>query len=203
MQAVMQARSRTTNTHPIPLSSIVDLYLGRTLGTDYRAGEGRQMANGKWQFLIVYHASALDRPWTTGTVFVDPQQGMVKPLTTLQIQEVRERAAIAVAEARGEFPQSNGYIPRLFAQRQANHYLSQQIGFFFTAIAGELLPSPRPVWRFPIQLRLPRTGDLGVLAMLEVDAQTGEVNPLTNEQIQQIQGQANALSGSQAQSPTA
>ena len=124
MQVVLDAPHTQTHTTQTSFAFIADTYLDKTLGACYRAGEGRCMENGDWQFLIVYQSSALKRPWTIGKMVVDSRRGVVKPLTKTQIEEIHERALIAVAEAQEELPLINGYVPKIFAKREANRYLS-------------------------------------------------------------------------------
>lgn len=191
-----------------PIATVVDqvvakqainIYLSQTLGEAYKAGKGRQMPNGDWRFLVVFHSPELKRPWTSAVVHVDGQSGLVLPLTDEQCQEARERALIAVAESQGKLPSLGRYVPRVFARRRANLYLSDTVGFFLTPIDGTFVPLDPPVWQFPIQFRLPQSGDMGVLGTIDVDAKTGEVMSLTASQITEIQRRANAIARYQTQ----
>jgi hypothetical protein len=190
--------SFVTTIDQIAAASAVNHYVHQSLGTTFKAGKGRQLNNGDWHFLVLCHAPELKRPWTCAVVHVDGQNGNVTPLTTEQLQEVRERAAVAVADARGQQPIINGVVSRLFARRRANLYLNEVVGFFLTPTDGALIPLDPPVWQFPIQLHLPRSGDLGILGTIDVNAQTSDVVPLPAAQIAEIQRRANALARSQA-----
>jgi hypothetical protein len=202
MQTVIETVSTSAGIDQVDAKQAINAYLQQVLGALYRAGDGQLKANGDWRFLILFHSSELKRPWATGTVVVDGQHGAVIPLTDEQLQEVREQALVAMAESHRELPLMDGYVPQVFARRKANEYLSHSVGFFLMPVDGILVLSTRPVWQFSIQFRLPRTGPLGILGSIDVNAQTGEVLPLTTEQIAAIQGQANALARSQTQ-PTA
>lgn len=177
----------------------VNAYLSQTLGEAYKVGQRRQLPNSDWRFLVLFHSPALKRPWTVATIAVDGQSGIVRPLTDEQRRETQERALIALAEAQRQLPLLGGYVPRGFARRRANLYLSDSVGFFFTPIDGTFVPVDTPVWQFPIQFRLPQSGDLGVLGTIDVDAQTGEVVPLTANQITEIQRRAHAIARCQTQ----
>jgi len=172
------------------------------LGETYTVGKGQQLPNGDWRFLVQFHSAELARPLTCTTVQIDGQQALARPLTQAQLQEARERTQLALQEARGEEGSAHKPLTRLAAQRTANRYLSDQVGFFFTAVDGILIPLVPPVWQFLIQFRLPQSGSMGVFGTLDVDAQRGAVIPLPHEQILTIQGRANAIARSQTY-PTA
>ena len=121
------------------------------------------MPDGDWRFLVLFHHPDLTRPSTTAIIHVDRQSGRVMPLTKEQCQEAHERALIAYAEAQHRLPLIDGCVPHLFARRMANLYLSDAVGSFLTPVDGMLAALERPTWQFSIQLRLPQSGDLGVL----------------------------------------
>ena len=56
-----------------------------------------------------------------------------------------------------------------------------------------LVISEQPVWRLSLEMRLPGLGHVATLGTLDVDAQTREILPLTDEQIRTLQDQANAI----------
>ena len=198
MQAVIEAPSAGMVEQSIA-EQAVNLYLSQTLGEAFRVGKGSPIPSGGWRFLVLFHSPELEHPRTSAVIHVDGQLGIVTPLTDEQRQEARRHALIALAEAQRQLPIQDGYIPRLFARRKANLYLSDNVGFFLTPIDGTFVPVDTPVWQFPIQFRLPRSGDLGVLGTIDVDAQTGEVVPLTTKQIIEIQRTRNAIARYQTQ----
>lgn len=198
MQAVIEA-PRVSVVDQAAVEQTVNGYLWQTLGESYKVGKGRQLSNDNWRFLILFYSSELRRPCTVATIYVDGLSGNVMPMTVAQRQAAQERALIALAEAQRKLPLLSGYVPRAFAQRQANLYLSDNIGFFFTPSDGTFVPVDTPVWQFPIQFRLPQSGDLGVLGTIDVDATTGTVMPLTAKQITEIQRRANAIARYQTQ----
>jgi hypothetical protein len=88
---------------------------------------------------------------------------------------------------------TQGYVVAEYARRQADRYLGMQVSLFYSATEGVFIPLARPLWQFLLQVRLPHRGVLGILGTLDVDAQTGEVLPLTHKQIKRIRERADAL----------
>jgi hypothetical protein len=171
--------------------------VGLRFGEAYTVGKGQQLPNGNWRFLIQFHSAALARPLTCATIQVDSQQRLALPLTKAQVQEAQERVQLALQEAQGEPCVADETLSLLAAQRVANRYLSDNVGFFFTATEGILIPVMPPVWQFLIQFRLPQSGNIGIFGTLDVDTQTGAVIPLPQTQILTIQRRANAIARSQ------
>lgn len=191
MQAEINVIDTQNITKPMFEQAAVD-YLHQTLGDSYRLGKSHQLPDGKWRFLILFNSVELTSPYTVGVLQID-RTGHIIPFTDDQCKEIMERAMIAVANTQCDLPMQNGYISKVFAQRVANLYLSESVGFFFIPIEGTLVLSERPLWRFSIQFRLPRSGDLGVIGDIDVDAQTGELISLTAQKISEIQKRANAI----------
>ncbi len=171
--------------------------IGKVLGDDYAVGKGQQLPNGDWRFLIQFNSAELARPLICAAIQVDSRQQMVVRLTKTQIQEAQERTQLALGEARDEQPGTDKTFSLLAAKRVANRYLSDHVGFFFTATEGIFIPITPPVWQFLIQFRLPQSGDIGIFGTLDVNAQTGVVIPLPQTQILTIQRRANAIARSQ------
>lgn len=176
--------------------------IANLLGERYTVGKGQQLPNGDWHFLVQFHSAELARPLTCAIIQVDSQQGVARPLTKTQLQEAQERAQLALWEARGEDRAVQEPLTQLMAQRAANRYLSDQVGFFFTATDGIYIPVAPPVWQFLIQFRLPKSGPIGIFGTLDIDAQRDAVIPLAHGQIVTIQRRANAIARSQTH-PTA
>lgn len=171
--------------------------IGKVLGDGYSAGKGQQLSNGDWRFLVQFHSAELVRPLICATIQVDSRQQIAVPLIKRQIQEAKERTQLALREVRDEQPATDETFSLLAAKRVANRYLSDHVGFFFTATEGIFIPVTPPVWQFLIQFRLPQSGDIGIFGTLDVDAQTGAVIPLPPTQILTIQRRANAIARSQ------
>jgi hypothetical protein len=79
------------------------------------------------------------------------------------------------------------------ARRRANGYLVTDVSMTLHAVNPVLVLGERLVWRLFIQMRLRTLGDVAIVGTLDVDAQSGEVLSLTEQQIRAIQDQANAL----------
>lgn len=141
-----------------------------------------------WQFIIRCTQSPLD------AIYVDAQTGEVIPLVEDQVRMVRERAAIAEAKTRDVLPvDEHGYVPAEYARRKANGYLSREVSLFCSATDGVFIPLAHPIWQFAIRFGLPRLGELGILGTFDVDAHSGKVIPLTNQQIKRMRVRANAI----------
>lgn len=201
MQAVVEVTG-TNETRQIAVEQAANTYLDQTFPYLCRLGKGRRMPNGDWHFLVQHISPDLKRPETVALLHVDGQSHRVTPLTEEERQNAKDRILIAIAEARGELPLQDGFIPRLFACRKASIYLSEKVGFFFTPVDGIFIPLDGPVWQFSLQFRLPHSGNLGVLDTIDVDAQTGKVIPLPPQQITEIQRRANAIARYQTPATT-
>lgn len=141
-----------------------------------------------WQFIVRCAHGPLD------AVYVNVQSGAMISLTSQQIRGIREKAAVLAARKQGIVPvNSQGYVLGEYARRRADAYLSMEVSLFYSAVEGIFVPLARPIWQFLIEVQLPRLGILGRLGTLDVDAQTGDVIPLTHKQIQQIRERADAL----------
>lgn len=140
-----------------------------------------------WSFLIHGGNGPLQ------PIYIDAQTNQVVAFTEHEIQTIREKAFILQCRTDGLLPIDNdGYVVREFARRQADHYLLMEIGLQALATDGVFIPLEEPIWQFLIEVRLPKSGVVGIFGMLDVDAKTGEVIPLLHEQIQKIWSRASA-----------
>ena len=141
-----------------------------------------------WRFLVRCDQGPV------GSIRVDTQTGEVNALTTDETRAIREKAAIFTAKQQGKLPtDAQGYVLAEYARRQADSYLGAEVSLFYSATDGVFIPLAHPIWQFAIQVRLPRLGVLGIMGTLDVDAQSGEVTPLTHKQIKRIRERADAL----------
>ena len=148
----------------------------------------KPLAREIWQFIIRGAQAPLD------AIYIDAQTGEVIPLSEDQVRIVRERAAIAEAKTRDVLPvDEHGYVPAEYARRKANGYLSREVSLFCSATDGVFIPLAHPIWQFVIRFGLPRLGELGILGTFDVDACSGKVIPLTNQQIKRMRVRANAI----------
>jgi hypothetical protein len=117
-----------------------------------------------------------------GTIDVDARTGEVVPLTVEQIEDMRDRLKEHRGEAKG--------IVRPRAQMNANGYLADHIALSVKADRPVFVAGDRPVWRATAFLRLCGHGRVCDLGVIDVDAQTGEVVPLPETQLQAMRKRA-------------
>lgn len=79
------------------------------------------------------------------------------------------------------------------AKRNANGYLSMDVAMAIVADEPILIWGERPVWRMTTSLLLDEWGRVAQVGAIDVDAMTGDVIPLTPNQIQKMQDKANEL----------
>ncbi len=84
-------------------------------------------------------------------------------------------------------------VSPIVATRRANVYLAMNVTMMTMPGKPTLVLSKQPVWRFAVHFNYPRLGEIGTLGKIEVDAQTGQVIPLTEEQISKMQERANII----------
>ena len=123
------------------------------------------------------------------------------PLTSDQLREVRECADWEVARTRGELARDvDGYVSRHQANRLARRWLDQHLANEICCKGGIFIPLATPVWQFSIAFSL---SDLHLepLGVIDVDAQTGDVKPLNNDQLENLRGRVRVVI--QHRTPTA
>ena len=79
------------------------------------------------------------------------------------------------------------------AERRANVYLGMHIGMALLAHEPVLFWGTKPVWRLPVSLCLRGAGKVGKLGSIDVDARSGQVIHLAEEQITEWQRCADDL----------
>lgn len=80
------------------------------------------------------------------------------------------------------------------ARRKAIVYLLTNVtNLSYVGPKPGLVLRERLVWRFPVMLALPSYGEIGPIGTIDVDANTGDVLPLTSKTTSQMQERANAL----------
>ncbi len=84
-------------------------------------------------------------------------------------------------------------MPKI-AQQRAKGYLTFNVGLFVTTDTPVLiLGGSAPIWRVPAYLRLRSQGKIAMIGAIDVNAQTSEVYPLTEQQILAMQNLSNDL----------
>jgi hypothetical protein len=176
------------------------VYLAGTLGADYVTTRGFYK-NGCWEFLIRYHHPDVQQPCVVGRIVLDAQTGRVIPLTLDQLREIHECAAWEVARLRGELARdAEGYVSRHEARRLARRWLDQQLSMKYSASGGLLIPLDPPVWQFSIEFRL-QEFCLEPLGIIDVDALSGTVKPLSDEQLETLRERVRAVIKHRASRP--
>ena len=92
-------------------------------------------------------------------------------------------------------------ISPIVAQRKANGFLAGYITMMVSAGQPTLILEDAPLWRVPAVLRLPGLGEVTVLGTVDVDAKSGDLQPLSPQQITRMQDVAHALATHFASSP--
>lgn len=180
----------------------VDHYVQSVLGPTYQTGNSARR-NGQWHFTVLCHRDDMSRTPAVGFVAVDAATGQVTPLTDEQLHNLREAGAVQAAQERGELARDEqGYVLRYHAHIKANVWISNLIDLKVGVRDGVFLPLDKPVWRFAIDFSL-ADKHLDPLGVIDVDAQTGQVIPLTDEQLQSIRGCVRAIKRSQILAPAA
>jgi hypothetical protein len=89
------------------------------------------------------------------------------------------------------------------ARRKAAGYLATEVSMAIRAGEPILIAGQQPVWRVPVHLHLPGSGDdlVPIIGSVDVDAVTANVIPLTPDQIFSLQSQTDAFAASSSLSP--
>ena len=93
-------------------------------------------------------------------------------------------------------------ISPVMAQRRAKGYLTAEVALAFRPGDPVLVMGSRQVWRMPVYLHLRGCGQVGHLGAIDVDALSGEVLPLTQNQIAAMQERADELAAHFTSAPT-
>jgi len=94
-------------------------------------------------------------------------------------------------------------VSSIVARRRANGYLAMEVAMMIVAGDPILFLSDRPVWRVPALLHLSGLGDVANVGMVEIDATSGEVIKLSEQQITEMQNLADAIATRLTSSATA
>ena len=92
----------------------------------------------------------------------------------------------------GRFDCEIGISPTI-ALRRARTFLAGKVTMMSRVGEPILVLGQQARWRVPAYFNFPHLGEAGTLGSIEVDAQTGEVIPLTTEQIAAMKERANVL----------
>ncbi|MCE7983511.1 MAG: hypothetical protein DYG89_20250 [Caldilinea sp. CFX5] len=188
MHAVLEAQpSATFASTASAAQRVATAYLNATLGPAYRVGQSI-LRQGQWHCRVLCQRTDMQRIPVVGSITVDAKTGLVNPLTADQVRDLREAGAVQSAQARGELARDEDhYVLRYHARIKATVWISDHTDLKVGATGGIFLPLESPVWRFAIDFHLADI-HLNPLGVIDVNAQTGQVIPLTNDQLQHIRG---------------
>lgn len=85
------------------------------------------------------------------------------------------------------------FVSREEARRRAQSYLTVDVAMALRPGEPSLLGGSQPVWRMPVWLHLRGFGQVATLGLLDVDAATGEVIPLSLIEIKEMQDKADVF----------
>ncbi len=183
--------------HDLPITEklmreLVAAYLKDVLGTEYYSDTGNR-DDHCWRFFICYAGVDSQQHPVVGHLTVDAALPSVHPLTDEQIREIRECAAWENARRDGELARdADGYILRHHARRLARRWISNQLTMNFGVTGGIFVPLETPIWQFAVIFDLENV-HLEPLGTIDVNALTGEVQPLNNTQIKTIEERVHAI----------
>lgn len=167
---------------------IAQAYLGKTLGVQASTNAGVRTRSA-WRFLIHYQVVDVKRPLVVGRLDVNAQTGEVTPLTPTEMGTLHGRLAILLADSRGIQPvDKNGYVTPSLAKRNVKGYLGQYVSIFACPVEEpQWIVGDPPYWCVTVVLPQADGSAPCQLDAIKVDAQTGQVIPLTNLQMAEIQ----------------
>jgi hypothetical protein len=83
------------------------------------------------------------------------------------------------------------------ARRKVNGFLLDKLSYLMVSSRdAELAVGDKIVWRFSVNHTLPGFGNLGQIGLIEVDVETGEIQPVPVEQLEEMKRSAKALASS-------
>jgi hypothetical protein len=167
-------------------------YLADVLGANYDTGSSYYEKNC-WVFSIRGSYVDVKQSFVVGHISIDAQTGAVISLTPDDLREIRECTEWEAARLRGELARdAAGYISRHQARRLARRWLDHHLSMKYGASGGLLIPLEPPVWQFSVYFHL-HDVYLEPLAIIDVDARSGEVKPLSDEQLAIVQERVRAI----------
>lgn len=187
----------TLPTEQATLLSSANQYLHETLGTQYRAVQPVKTKAG-WQCLIQFYTATQGKTIIAGELMLDARSGCAIPLSTTALREVQARVAVRLAKDKGELARDeDGFILPYLAKIRVNGYLTDLVTMFAVAEGEPIwLAGHEPCWRVPFALQLRGHGGVTHLGYIDVNAVTGVVIPLAEEQILSIQKRADYVAAS-------
>lgn len=180
---------------------IARAYITTAFDENYFTSNGKKHDDG-WHFMVNCHREDMNRTPAVGGIFVCAS-GKVETLSEDRIREMTEAVEVQAAQKRGELARdANGYVLRYHARIKANSWTTNHIDHKVGAKGGVFIPAEEPIWRFSIKDSLADADD-HTFDVIDVDAKTGEVNPLSQERLNNIFGGLRAARGIKKQTAAA
>ena len=88
------------------------------------------------------------------------------------------------------------------ARRIANGFLTGYVTMMVSGGQPTLILQKQPFWRVPAILTLPKVGEVSTLGCIDINAQTGNIIPLSSQQINRMQEIANVIAAYYSSSTT-
>jgi hypothetical protein len=185
-----KARPNSTGIDENAAKHVADLYVAETFGPDYQVQSVERIPGYWWVRLACQHP-ALGQT-VVGSVKVDVQTGKVVLLTASEVEDIQERADVMAAQRRGDLARGpEGYILPYHAKIKANRYLGDYVAFFASVEGRPVwVDGEPPMWCVATALYLRGHGKVCELGPMYVNALTGEVVPLSNDEISTRQKRA-------------
>jgi hypothetical protein len=159
-------------------------YIDATLGAQFSI-YALHATKGVWWVQIQCQPTVTARPVVVGSLNVDAQSGEVMALTPTEVSDIQARIHLLAAHRRQELARDeHGIILPTQAKVKATGYAAEQIAFF-AAAEGEpqWVDGTPPRWRVEIALHLRGRGIVCDLGSIDVNALTGEVLPLSAQEL--------------------
>lgn len=188
MQSVIEQVKWVSVLDQAAAQALVDDFVRCHLGPNFFACDPRWVEqNHAWSLFIECRVPTLARPVLAGRVFVDGQTGQINGADEDALLNMQERVQIQVQRQRGHrlAYNANGLILPYQAVIKARVYVSDEIAFFAGAEERPvLIDGTPPVWRVETALRLWWRNLVLPLGPVDVNAVTGEVIPLSKQELQ-------------------
>lgn len=192
-QTMLSATSKLSGVSEPEARQAAELYLANKFSNKYHATNGFY-GNGHWYFLVRAYNAAGELGTAVGKILVDAFSGNVIALTDEQIEAIQASSLRLGVEPREAIVRDErGYILRQYAQGVATRWLSDHLTMHFSATDALFIPLDPPLWQLSIRFRLPQTGEIKPLGVIDVNALTGEVASLSRKQIRTIQERVHAI----------
>lgn len=180
----MNANGKTSTTEHHAFLKI-DQYVKQVLGNQYDIKNG-QARERRYTFPVYWCATDVETAVMVGAVSFDMATNKICELTNDQIQDMQEAGPVQVAQKQGHFARdTNGLILRYHARIKASLWVSNHTDLKVSAKGGRFIELEPPIWRFSVCCQTANM-NLYELDVIDVDALSGCIYPLNNQQLQSI-----------------